>query len=396
MKVENSKRLIERTLMDVTRHIRRNVERELWARAAGRCQFSGCNRILYKSPVTQERVNIAEKAHIYSFSCRGPRGRGALKQNVRLLNDTGNLMLICHDCHRKIDQEKDGGRYSVDLLRQWKFQHEKRVVIVTGIDPSKKSTVLLYGANIGNQKSPLQPPQAHWAMFPHSYPADDNSICLSMTWEGKDENPDYWVTEGRNLEKGFDRCIRPRIAERDHFSIFAFAPIPLLIQLGALLTDKITADVYQLRREPEQSWQWSEESHNTDYQIIVPRSFKHPPALIISLSAPIAHHRVTSVLGEQVAIWELTIDEPNNDFLKTRAQLSMFRRAARRLMVQLAEKHEHDTPLQIFPAMPVAAAVELGRVRMSKADMPWVIYDHNNKLGAFVKALEIGGNRNDK
>ena len=66
---------------EVTRHIKREVERELWARAAGRCQFDGCNRPVFKSPVTQEPVNISEKAHIYSFSKIGPRGWGPFVTN---------------------------------------------------------------------------------------------------------------------------------------------------------------------------------------------------------------------------------------------------------------------------------------------------------------------------
>src|SRR5437773_1326859 len=76
-----------RSAKEVTRHILPKVERELWARAAGRCQFNGCNRLLYKSPVTQERVNISEKAHIYSFSPAGPRGRGPHARNATHLND---------------------------------------------------------------------------------------------------------------------------------------------------------------------------------------------------------------------------------------------------------------------------------------------------------------------
>ena len=63
---------------EVTRYIGIATERELWGRAAGRCQFSGCNRLLYKSSVTQESVNLAQKAHIYSFSEKGPRGWGRL------------------------------------------------------------------------------------------------------------------------------------------------------------------------------------------------------------------------------------------------------------------------------------------------------------------------------
>ena len=115
---------------EVTRHIKAPVERELWVRAGGRCQFNGCNRILYKSPVTQERVNIAEKAHIYSFSEQGPRGWGPFILNKGALNDVHNLMLMCHDCHNTIDQDKEGIRYSAELLIQWKHQHEQRIQIV--------------------------------------------------------------------------------------------------------------------------------------------------------------------------------------------------------------------------------------------------------------------------
>jgi len=38
---------------EIKRHIKAQAERELWARAAGRCQFSGCNSLLYRSSVTR-------------------------------------------------------------------------------------------------------------------------------------------------------------------------------------------------------------------------------------------------------------------------------------------------------------------------------------------------------
>lgn len=60
----------------VTRHIKISVRRDLWARVAGRSQFSGCNKLLYKSTVAQESVNLAQETHIYSFADKGPRGSG--------------------------------------------------------------------------------------------------------------------------------------------------------------------------------------------------------------------------------------------------------------------------------------------------------------------------------
>src|SRR5687768_10788969 len=90
----------------LTRKIKPSVERELWGRAAGRCEF--CNKLLYKSPLTQESVNLAEMAHIYSFSEDGPRGWGSYFKKKSGLNDVANLMLVCHDCHKEFDEDKKG------------------------------------------------------------------------------------------------------------------------------------------------------------------------------------------------------------------------------------------------------------------------------------------------
>jgi hypothetical protein len=143
----------------------------LWGRAAGRCEFAGCNRPLWKSTVTQEQVNIAQQAHIYAFSDEGPRGNDGVSDDA--LNSVENLMLVCHPCHRKIDQREDGGRYTAELLKSWKHAHERRIEIVTGIDSNRQSHVLFYGANIGQQSSPLNFADAASAMFPECYPATD-------------------------------------------------------------------------------------------------------------------------------------------------------------------------------------------------------------------------------
>jgi len=381
------------TLKEITRYIKREVERELWARAAGRCQFNGCNRTVFKSPVTQEQVNIAEKAHIYSFSKIGPRGWGPFIANKNQLNEVANLMLVCHDCHKTIDKDKDGERYSAELLCKWKDEHEKRIAIVTGVAPTKKSHVILYGANIGDQTSKLQPEAAKNALFPDWYPAEERSIYLSMSWEGKDSNPTYWETEAANLKTAFNRQIRPLVDgnECPHLSLFALAPIPLMSLFGSLLTDKVPAQTYQLHREPFQTWKWLSGPTNFTFLVNRPASSSHPPALVISLSDHIEPSRITAVLGEAVSIWELTIERPHNDFLKSKEQLSQFRETVRQLIVNIGKAHGKHTPLAIFPAMPVACAVDLGRVRMPKADGLWIIYDQNNECKKFIRALEIGG-----
>lgn len=386
----------KQNIKEVTRYIKKEIERELWARAAGRCQFNGCNRILYKSLVTQERVNISEKAHVYSFSEDGPRGWGPFKKSPQNLNDVGNLMLMCHDCHKTIDQDKDGSKYSASLLQQWKKEHEHRVVTVTGIAANRKSHVVFYGSNIGEQRSPLQQEDAMAAMFPERYPVSENAVCLSMSCSHEDKTAAFWESESAHLNRVFDQKVLPLIEsdQTKHFSLFSLAPIPLLIQLGALLTDKISVDTYQPIREPK-GWLWQGFPEGFEFIIKRPEEAEGDPVLVISLSDFINHERIRTVMGDQVAVWELTVPEDHigNDNIRNSAQLSMMRSIIRKLMVLINDVHGATTPLSVFPAMAVSCSIEMGRARMPKADMPWIIYDQSNKEKRFLKAITIGGSR---
>lgn len=379
-------------MKEVTRHIKKPVERELWARAGGRCQFSGCNILLYKSAITSENVNLAEKAHIYSFSKMGPRGWGPFKVNPSGLNEIENLMLICHGCHKKIDQDKKGVRYSGELLLKWKNEHEQRIEIVTGIKPDKKSHVLLFGANIGSEKSPINSSSCFEAMFPDRYPATERPQILSMTSNLKDYSPEYWLAEYTNLKKAFIQKVIPIIEQDDckSFSLFCLAPQPLLVQLGALLTDKIEVDTFQLHREPA-NWKWRDFPADFKFTVKRPNNFDSKPALIIALSDYVSNDRITNIIGNETSIWELTIENPNNDFMKSRRQLSMFRERIRKLMVEIKKEHGNQTPLHIFPVMPISCAIEFGRARMPKADMPWILYDQDFKTQVFRKCIELNG-----
>ena len=58
-------------------------------------------------------------------------------------------------------------------------------------------------------------------------------------------------------------------------------------------------------------------------------------------------------------------------------------------MDEIKAKHGQSTLLHVFPAMPVAMSVELGRARQPKADLPWRTYDQVNKRGGFIPAVDI-------
>jgi hypothetical protein len=196
-----------------------------------------------KSSVTQEQVNTAQKAHIYAFSTRGPRGNRGIAQDD--LNGLGNLMLVCHECHRKIDGNPSDARYAAALLRSMKTEHEQRIERISGISGNKKTHLLLYGANVGEHSSPLNYADAAPAVFPHRYPASDAPIDLTTVNSAfLDRDADFWGVEAKNLQVKFGQRVRERLAAGaiEHLSLFAIAPQPLLILLGTLLGECYRGD----------------------------------------------------------------------------------------------------------------------------------------------------------
>ncbi len=362
----------------------------LWGLAAGRCQYVGCNEKLYEDPLTKSKFNQAYVAHIIADSPNGPRGDAILSEKLKA--DLSNLMLLCDRHHRLIDKEDVAG-HSVDRLTKMKKLHEDRITLLTEIKEEKRSNVVMYGANIGKHDSSLNLNCAQEGLIPFRFPAEANCIDLSLkNSSSQDRDINFWQSEVSNLEKLFERKLTQLRADRPikHYSIFGLAPQPLLIKLGTLLGDIYPADVYQLKKEPVSTWSWLEADTSTViYEITKPKTKTDLVALKFSLSAKISDERITKVLGNDCSIWELTINNPNNDFIRRKEHLSDFRKSVRKLLDDIKLFHGEDVQVHVFPAMAVSTAIELGRIWNPKSQLPLVLYDQNQINKGFTKAFEI-------
>jgi hypothetical protein len=359
----------------------------LWAISGGRCEYEGCNKVLHTDILTKRTYNSAYIAHIVADEPNGPRGN--VKQSKLLSDNINNLMLLCNEHHRLIDIVDIEGN-SETILLEMKKKHEDRIMRLTSIAPNLSSEIILYGANIGNHNSPLSYHSACETIFPDFYPANNNAIELGVKNIALTDNTEiYWLAEVEDLNLQFNQKVKPQLMQgnTDHYSVFALAPQPLLIKLGVLLNDLHNLKVYQKHREPS-TWKWQQTSPNIAYSLCEPTDKNQIPALIFSLSATVTHDRIKKVLGDNISIWEITIDTPNNDFLKTERLLSDFRYITR-LVFDKIKFHHGCVDLHVFPAMPISASVELGRVWMPKADMPLVIYDENKSNNGFFKTITI-------
>lgn len=370
-------------------YIPEKIKVRLWGKAGGRCEYEGCNTRLWLDSLTQEEFNAAYIAHIIADQPGGPRGDAKLSELLK--SDLTNLMLMCDKHHRLIDRDDILG-HPVERLKAMKALHEKRIDALTDIAPDKQSHVILYGANIGVQGSPLSLREAALGMVPDRFPASQQPLVLGFGNSSfEDRTPEFWKFEEMQVRNMVVQQIRPRIksGEITHLSVFALAPQPLLMLLGAELSDIAFTEVYQRHKEP-QSWKWEDEPVSFDFSVVPPTNARNgDAALVFAFSATVTDERVISVLGDEISIWRVTIPRPENDFVRSRAQTEAFRKTMRSLLDQIKTAHGEKATIHVFPAMPVSLAVDFGRIVNPKSDLPLIIYDENKRLGGFVKALEI-------
>ena len=350
---------------------------KLWAKAAGRCEYDGCNKLLYKDDLTSEDINRGFVAHIIAASPDGPRGDEAL--SAQLVDDIGNVMLMCHEHHRLIDHEQVA-EHTVERLRAMKKKHEDRVREVTEIDAAKISVPVVYGTNIGKETVSIPRKELALAMLPDNYPTE-STVTISCHNSGiYDSQELFWRAEVAQLEQKYNETLKPFIGKEgiDCVSVFALAPQPLLVKLGTMLSDLHKVKVYQKHREPD-TWKWQEITEPNPMSVIRPYDSSKPPVLVFSLSAKAISTRVMDRFGSDASIWEVTAEDPNHDMLSSADQLAEFRKLTRRVLDDINASSQADS-IKVFMAMPAACAVELGRVWMPKADKALVLFDKNNAV----------------
>jgi len=373
--------------------IPQRLQSALWARAAGRCEYRGCNESLVGDLIAGKEDGLyGFIAHIVADSPGGPRGDEI--RSPKLARSLENLMLMCARHHKLIDTDALD-EHPEPLLIEMKRAHETRVEINSGIDEERASHVIRFGATIGHHEALVSTQAIFSAMPPDRHPASRETIDLEMLNQAfRDDEPEYWELQRRNLDRLFADKIGGRIERQEikHLSVFALAPQPLLIELGRLLNDIVPVTVHQRHREPP-TWQWQRDRSPLEFTVSeAPAGSAGPIALKLAVSATVNDDRITKVLGGDTSIWSLTVPEPGNDVVRQPEDLARFRTALRRLYDRIKARHGEGKVINLFPVLPASLAVEVGRVWMPKADLELLIYDQNREHG-FVPTLSMGAAR---
>ena len=334
----------------------------LWIAAAGRCEFRGCNKPVSRDFLTKAKANVGELAHIIADSPDGARGVAGLSEE--LAKDERNLMLACFDCHSRVDRNGKKNEYSTSDLQAMKREHEARVELIYSANGVKDSLPILMSFPVGSHVPVIDVRDVHYALLENSrytrFPVGRHIHIDRGDFDVLDNSQDFWSRAEAALQGLYERSIRPELTGKHaptHLTIAAFAPIPLLMKLGALLGDKVDATVLDL---PTERWLWDQRTDCAapTYQFDVPPKLPREVAVVVSVS-----NLATPPVDERPVV-EFRAVVPNRGIIRTEAHVLEFRRQFNAFLMALIRAGVQV--LHLMPATPLCASVEIGRMLLPK------------------------------
>lgn len=351
----------------------------------GKCEFRGCEKSIVEDMLTGDKVNFSNYAHIIASSANGPRGDKILSS--KLSNDVNNIMVLCRDHHKEIDDLPE--KYTVDILKNMKSEHENYVREIMKIKKERKVMGIKYTFSISDRVPKINDEDIRSCAFKQGYYCSGDIINLSDS-KSDEINKEYlYILEKENLKRNFLQMVKPQLKKENVKKILlcAIAPQPLLIYLGNLFSDIVDVSVQQLQREPIQQWYLNDDNNEEfEININIPQKKYSKVALNISITADISEERIRSIIGEEYDIIKIESNIHGNDIIKSKSQIEIYKNKIREVYELIKDVYGRDCEINIFPAMPISIAVETGRCWMKKTHPSLVIYDEKN---GFKKALTI-------
>ena len=337
------------------------VRRDLWVSAAGRCEFRGCCKPVGRDFLTKAKCKVGEYAHIIADSPAG--ARGVPGESERLAADPTNLMLACFDCHSRLDRDGQSNEFTADQLRAMKREHEARieqVYLATGV---AESMPVVMTFPIGSHVPVIDVRNIHYAMLTNSdfsrFPTSSYVHIDQSNFYLQDNDPDFWVNAQRALTQQYEQRILPELTARGgagHLTIAGFAPIPMLMKLGALVGDKTPATVMDL---PGEKWLWDkcDTCLEPSYTWHVPAKLPREVSVVVSISGKVAHP-----VGREVV--EFQAVAPNRGIIRKDTHVRQFRRSFDAFLQRVTGAGA--CVVHIYPATLLSASIEIGRMLLPK------------------------------
>ena len=282
---------------------------ELGYLAAWRCQFSGCGKDLKRHAATGAAGTFSYFAHIVAASAKGPRGDKLL--SPKLSADIGNIMLMCDECHRRIDRE-DPDRFTVDVLRRMREANLAEVRrLLDSLQHQEAMPIVIMG-NISAQSPRFVAREAEEAMWTRKLRMSHARADEYFYNGGHLHNPHvatYWgslftsLAEDIPLLRKLLRGGSAGVGARAPLAVFPMHGTSVLLLAGRVFGDASGVRLFQFNRDraadlPGGKWAFDEDAPRPPDGKYFVRTLQEPKAgereacLLVSLTYGIEASRL--------------------------------------------------------------------------------------------------------
>jgi hypothetical protein len=293
--------------------------------------------------------NIGEMGHMAASSDGGPRGDSALASRDR--DKYENLILLCRNCHGRIDGLKEA--YPVESLRHIKEDHEawvRTALPERGFSSVQWSVVKLQG------DFAFDPSTIAEALSPDQ---EKDQLQLSVS-----TSRDSWASIQDELRNRLEATLLKQDSLSSRIAVFPLAPVSACLFSGYLLTNRLNVRAFQYHRD-DATWAWPKDARQPTSPIFL--EIQESPSasadvlFLFELTAPVdASLARLRIVGEQ-AVYQCSVPDPSTAWLKSKAQLDELARKAREMFEVASIRYPQSGRWHIFYAGPAPGAVVVGQ-----------------------------------
>lgn len=322
----------------------------LWGRAAGRCAMADCRVELFVTEDDYDPVCvIGEMGHITASSNAGPRAD--LELDMRVRDSYGNLILLCRNCHRKVDTLKLS--YPRERLLEIKANHEAWVRTAL---PERGFTNLRWNVLRLQGDFPFDPTTIAEALSP-----DQDASVLQISVSAVRES---WSSIQESLRTQIHALIESSDTVASRVAVFPLAPVSACVYTGYLLTNRLNVRGFQYHRD-QATWAWPKSLEGLTMPALAePIGSTSATAeifFLFELSAPVDASETLEATGKDHAVYRCSVPDLSTGWLKSKAQLDELARRAREMFEVAAIRYPASPRWHIFYAGPAPGGVVVGQ-----------------------------------
>ena len=359
-----------------TRRYSHRTLKLLWGRAAGRCAMPECRVELFAEATAYDPiVVIGEIAHVAAAADGGPRAAPKLSAGER--DDYENLILLCQNCHGRIDGQP--GFYTVARLKDIKQAHE---AWVRASLPERGRSRTGWTALALRGDHPLDLATVGQAVAPDFILGGPQ--ILQVPTDAAD-----WLTVDKTIAAAASRLLAGDDTFDRRIAVFPLAPVSACIALGYHLTSRPNVRLFQHHRD-DRSWAWprrlapAQDITVTGLDAPAPRA--RAATFVFHLSAVVTN----DVLAEAKAPFDFRVDfrvpAPTPGWLQHPDQLAWATLEARRAFERAMQLAPDTEVWHLFYAGPAPLAVAIGQ-QINPTMYPAIqLYEYRHKETPRYKA----------